>query len=86
MPSQDIRRGFCSDDRDDGERYRGIHVRAGTRHTKHAIIESDNAKIIAMGAGLKMLVIIADPVIKLDSTVSKMTDAADKIKKAAGVI
>lgn len=54
---------------------------------KHVIAESDNAKIIAMGAGLKMLlVVIADPAIKLDSMVGKMKDAADTIKKAASVI
>lgn len=40
-----------------------------------------------MGADLKMLlVVIADSTIKLDSLVGKMTDAADKIKKAASVI
>jgi len=52
----------------------------------HVIAESDNAKIITMGAGLKMLlVVIAKPTIKLGLIIDKMKEAADKIKKAASV-
>ncbi len=54
---------------------------------KHVIAESDNAKIVATGAGVKMLlVVIADPTVKLDPILSKMKEAADKIKKTASGI
>ncbi|MDI6859912.1 MAG: roadblock/LC7 domain-containing protein [Methanocellales archaeon] len=46
------------------------------------IAESNNVKIITMGAGPKMLlVVMANPAVKLDSILDEMRKAADKIKK-----